>query len=346
MTPSPMLGVIFHAIGGFAAGSFYAPTKKIRGWHWESAWMILGLVAWLITPWTVAFCTVPHLLDVLQSSPPAALFLAFFFGLLWGIGGLTFGLALRYLGVGLGMTVALGFCMAFGTLIPPIASGEIINILQTLSGWVVLFGVGVSLLGIILCGKAGMAKERELTNQQKEESVQEFAFGKGMIVAVVSGILSSCMSYGITAGKPIAHLAAETGANSLLVNNASMAVILFGGLLTNVTWCLVLNFKNRSFNDYRSGPWPQQLCNYLLAAMAGFVWYNQFFFYGMGETNMGDAFKFSSWSIHMAFIIVFSNLWGIFFHEWKGTSRKARWYLTLGIMALILSTIIIGLGNC
>lgn len=345
MTPSPLLGILFHAVGGFAAGSFYTPAKKVKGWHWESGWLVLGVIAWLITPWAVAFYTVPDLINVLRSSPTSALGFAFFFGLLWGIGGLTFGMALRYLGIGLGMTVALGFCMTFGTLLPPIISGEIIGILSTLSGWIVLTGVAASLFGITLCGFAGMAKERELSPEQKSEDMGEFSFKKGMMVATFSGILSSCMAYGFAAGKPIAKLAEEAGTNPLLVNNASLTVILFGGLLTNITWCLVLNAKNRSFHDYHTGPWKRQICNYILAGLAGFIWYNQFFFYGMGEANMGEAFKFSSWSIHMTFIIVFSNLWGIFFHEWKGTSKKARLYLTSGITILILSTIIIGYGN-
>ena len=345
MTPSPILGLIFHAIGGFAAGSFYSPAKKIRGWRWESGWMILGLTAWLVTPWVVAFCTVPNLIDVLRSSPSSALGLAFVFGMLWGIGGLTFGLALRYLGVGLGMTIALGYCMTFGTLMPPIVRGEIMGILSTGSGWIILFGVIVSLVGIMLCGFAGMAKERELSAEQKAEDMGEFSFKKGMLVATFSGILSSCMAYGFAAAQPISKLAAEAGTNPLLVNNAALTVILFGGLLTNVTWCFVLNVKNRSFGDYVTGPSSRQICNYILAAMAGFVWYNQFFFYGMGETNMGESFKFSSWTLHMTFIIIFSNLWGVFFREWKGTSARARLYLISGIVVLILSTVIIGYGN-
>jgi len=345
MLPNPMLGVVFHAIGGFAAGSFYAPIKKVGGWAWESAWMVLGLAAWLVTPWLVAWLTTPELGSVLRESPSSALLYAYLFGLLWGVGGLTFGLTMRYLGVGLGMAVALGLCMTFGTLVPPIFSGEIGRILSTSSGWTVLGGVATCLLGITICGSAGIRKEGELTDEQKLQAVGEFAIGKGIAVAVVSGILSACFAYALAAGKPIGEVALRHGVDPLLQNNASLAVILAGGLTTNGIWCLVLNFKNRSFGDYVTGPAKRQVFNYFMAALAGFIWYNQFFFYGMGETNMGEQFKFSSWSIHMAFIIVFSNLWGIYFHEWKGTTRRTQVMVWLGITILVASTMVIGLGN-
>jgi len=345
MPSNPLLGVIFHAIGGFAAGSFYAPIKKVGGWAWESAWMVLGLSAWLVTPWVVALATTPQLARVLRESPPSALLYAYLFGVLWGIGGLTFGLTMRYLGVGLGVAVALGFCMTFGTLVPPIFDGTIGEIVATTSGRTVLGGIATCLLGIMVCGAAGIRKEGELTTEDKAESVGEFAIGKGLAVAMVSGILSSCFAYALAAGKPIGAVALKYDVNPLLENNASLAIILAGGLTTNAVWCIILNFKNRSFGDYVTGPAWRQAFNYFMSALAGFIWYNQFFFYGMGESKMGDQFKFSSWSIHMAFIIVFSNLWGIYFREWKGTTQVTKLMVWCGIGILLASTVVIGLGN-
>lgn len=307
--------------------------------------MVLGLSAWLVTPWVVAWVTTPDLLDVLRESPPSALLYAYAFGVLWGIGGLTFGLTMRYLGVGLGMAVALGLCMTFGTLVPPIVSGEIVSVVSTVSGQTVLGGVGTCLVGIAICGIAGIRKEHELTDEHKRQSVGEFALGKGLVVATISGVLSSCFSYALTLGKPIGAVALQHGVDPLLQNNASLVVILAGGLTTNGIWCLILNFKNRSFGDYVTGPAPRQVFNYFMAALAGFIWYNQFFFYGMGESKMGDQYKYSSWSIHMAFIIVFSNLWGIYFREWKGTSTFTKSMVWLGILILIASTAVIGWGN-
>jgi len=354
MPSNAFLGVLLHAIGGFAAGSFYAPLKQVRRWAWESFWLVMGLAAWLAAPWIVAWLTTPHLLDVLAESPWKAWRLCILFGLLWGMGNLTFGLSVRYLGMALGYAVALGFCMTFGTLIPPVYSGlfgnqtdweALVRLFTTVPGLTVLSGVGVCLAGIAMCGRAGMSKENELTDEQKREAVEEFALGKGFLVATASGVLSACFAFGLAAGEPIAEISEEMGTTPVFSNNAVLVVILIGGFVSNAVWCLILNVKNRSFGDYVTGPAGQQLRNYLLSALGGVIWYGQFFFYGMGTTKLGDKYDFSSWSIHMAFIIVFSNLWGLHFREWHGTSRRTKSLVWAGIATLIASTMVIGLGN-
>ncbi|MFW6170302.1 MAG: L-rhamnose/proton symporter RhaT [Planctomycetota bacterium] len=198
MVTNPALGIILHAVGGFAAGSFYAPLKKVRRWSWESYWLVMGIAAWMLAPWAVALLTTPELLTVLAASPGSAWGLCIVFGLLWGLGNLMFGLSVRYLGMALGFAMALGFCMIFGTLVPPIVEGRIGSILVTKSGLVTLAGVALCLGGIALCGWAGMRKERELTDQQKRESVSEFALGKGLTVAATVGVLSACFAFGPT----------------------------------------------------------------------------------------------------------------------------------------------------
>ena len=345
MTTNPALGVLLHAIGGLAAGSFYAPLKKVQQWSWESFWLVMGLAAWLAAPWGVALITTPDLFGVLAASPSEAWALCILFGLLWGLGNLTFGLSVRYLGMALGYSVALGFCMMFGTLVPPIVGGELGAILSTSSGIVILGGIALCLGGIGLCGWAGMSKESELTEEQKRNAVSEFALGKGFAVAAMAGILSACFAFGLAAGKPIAELSIAHGTTPIYSNNAVLVVILLGGLASNAIWCLILNARNRSFKDYVTGPATRQLFNYFLSALGGVIWYGQFFFYGMGTTKLGEKFDFSSWSIHMAFIIVFSNLWGIAFHEWRGTSSRTKALVWAGILTLIVSTMAIGYGN-
>lgn len=354
MIPNTPLGVLLHAVGGFAAGSFYAPLKKVKQWAWESLWLVMGVAAWLLTPWIVAWITTPRLGEVLANSPNHAILWCIFFGLLWGVGSLTFGLSVRYLGMALGFAAALGFCMAFGTLVPPIFNGlvgseddwaKLVAIFTTPPGQILLAGITVCLAGIGLCGWAGMSKELELTDEQKAASVKEFALAKGFAVAAVAGVLSACFAFGLAAGKPIAEIACQMDTDPLFANNAVLVVVLIGGFASNAAWCLILNLKNRSFGDYIHGPAWSQLCNYVLSALAGVIWYGQFFFYGMGTTKLGEKYDFSSWSIHMAFIIVFSNLWGILFHEWRGTSAKTKTLVWAGILTLIASTIVIGYGN-
>jgi len=340
MTANPFLGVLLHAIGGLAAASFYVPYKKVKGWAWETFWLTGGVFSWIVAPWVVAVLTVPDTPAILLASPVPALFWAWFFGLLWGIGGLTFGLSMRYLGISLGYAVALGFCAAFGTLIPAIPDGKLVEMTRTLSGQVVLLGVLVCLAGIAISGAAGRLKEKL---QPDDEATPELNVGKGLAVATFAGIMSACMAFAIKAGKPVASLAVDAGAPDLWQNTPVFVVILFGGFITNFVWCAILARRNRSGGDYRNCSLPLA-ANYLLCIVGGTAWYLQFMFYGMGTTKMG-RFDFSSWTLHMSAIILFSTLWGIALKEWKAAGRQAQGLLGLGLLVLIGSMIIVGYGN-
>ena len=345
-----ILGVIFHFIGGFASGSFYIPFKKVKGWHWESYWIIGGLFSWLIVPPLAAYLTVPGFAEIISETDSSILGWTYFMGLFWGIGGLTYGLGVRYLGMSLGNSVILGFCAAFGALIPAIyynynpAPGKVSfsDMMGSEGGKWVLLGVLICLIGIAICGRAGMLKEKELGEEQKKASVQEFSLVKGLIVATISGILSACFNFGIEAGKPMADAAVRNGFNPLFQNNVTYVVLLWGGLTTNFIWCMILNAKNRSFHDYTNKQTPLG-SNYLFAALAGTTWFLQFFFYGMGESKLGNGA--SSWILHMAFIILISNMWGVILKEWKGTSQKTKATVTIGILTIIASVLVVGYGN-
>jgi L-rhamnose-H+ transport protein len=336
-------GVILHALGGFASGSFYLPYKKVKGWAWESYWLVGGIVSWLIAPLVLGSLTVPNLFGVLAQADHETLAWTYLWGILWGFGGLTFGLSMRYLGLSLGMAFTLGLCAVFGTLVPPVWKGTFPTLIQSTSGQVIVMGLAVCVLGIVICGLAGMMKEKNLTEDEKKATIAEFDIKKGLLVAVFSGVLSACFSFGLTAGEPIAKLAAQAGANPLYVNNATLVVILLGGLTTNAIWCIYLNIKNRSYTDYTNPTMPA-LRNVLFCALAGLTWYLQFFFYGMGDSQMG-SFRFSGWTLHMAFIIAFSSLWGLYLHEWRGANAPTMRTIRLGILTVVLSTVIVGVGN-
>ncbi len=345
-----ILGILFHFIGGFASGSFYMPFKKVRGWAWESYWIIGGVFSWLIVPPLAAWLTLPGFSEIIMNTPAATLKYTLMFGVLWGIGGFTYGLGVRYLGMSLGNSVVLGFCSAFGALVPSIyynffpASGKttFTEMITTTWGQVVLAGVALCLLGIYICGRAGMLKERELSDDQKKESVAEFSLIKGLFVAIASGILSSCFNFGIEAGKPMAEAAVASGLNPLYQNNVTYVVLLWGGLTTNFIWCMVLNARNKTFGDYTNAKSPLGK-NYIFSALAGTTWFLQFFFYGMGESKLGNGA--SSWILHMAFIILIANGWGIILKEWNGVSKKTRTTIIVGISTIILSVLVVGYGN-
>ena len=398
MSPNPALGVLFHWLGGLASGSFYVPYRGVRHWAWETYWLAGGFFSWIIAPWLFGLIMTKDLLPVLHEAPATALFWSFFFGLLWGVGGLTFGLTMRYLGLSLGMAVVLGLCAAFGTLMPPIFRGEFMTqVVGTTSGRVILLGIFVCLAGITAAGLAGISKERVMSPEQKKATIKEFNLKKGVGVAVLSGVMSACFAYGLAAGDPIKVLSLKHGTPVLWQGLPVLVVVLIGGFVTNFVWCLVLLVRNKTGYQYfasrvreplrrdetiietaldapsrevvehmgssyrenngdvqvmleappakkEAQPPVPMLTNYLLCALAGTTWYFQFFFYTMGETQMG-RYKFSSWTLHMASIIIFSSLWGIGFKEWKGAGRRAGQLLTLALLLLVGSTVIVGYGN-
>jgi L-rhamnose-H+ transport protein len=390
MDPNPFLGVFLHWLGGLASGSFYVPYKGVKRWSWETYWLVGGFFSWIICPWLLGGFMTRDLLGVLREQSAGTLWWTYFFGALWGLGGLTFGLTMRYLGMSLGMGVALGYCAAFGTLLPPIfklivpsvpVAETIVQIAATTPGRVTLAGVAICLLGIGVAALAGLAKEREMPEAEKKKAVAEFNFPKGILVATFSGVMSACFAFGLTAGNPIGASSLAAGTPAIWTGLPKLVVVLLGGFTVNFVWCVFLNVRNRSGGEYfrsevrRSasteetivetaidapgeemakhiptagkdgdGERAPMLANYLFSALAGTVWYLQFFFYTMGETQMG-RFGFASWTLHMASIIIFSTLWGWYFHEWKGASCKTHGLIASGIALLVLSTMVIGAGT-
>ncbi len=384
MNPNPVLGVFFHWLGGLASASFYVPYRGVKRWAWETYWLVGGFFSWIIAPCVLAFVMTRNAVQVLHDTPGSALFWTYTFGVLWGLGGLTFGLTMRYLGMSLGMAVALGYTAAFGTLMPPIFRGVFRSeVLGTGSGRVILLGVMVCLLGIVVAGAAGMSKEKEMSAEQKRAVIKEFDLKRGLLVATFSGIMSSCFAYGLAAGDPIKALSVKYGTSPIWQGLPALIVVLLGGFTTNFIWCVILNLRNRTGYQYFSseiragardpdsqrrmetvtdapaeemavaamnegnqtaGPRAPMLANYLLSALAGTTWYFQFFFYTMGETQMGH-FKFSSWTLHMASIIIFSTLWGIALKEWNGAGTRTRLLVALSLVVLVGSTMIVGYGN-
>jgi L-rhamnose-H+ transport protein len=352
-----ILGVIFHFIGGFASGSFYMPYKKVKGWSWESFWIIGGLFSWLIVPPLAAYLTIPGFMDIISGATSQVIGTTFLMGLLWGIGGLTYGLGVRYLGVSLGSSIILGLCSFFGALVPSVyyyfkpkaGKDTIADLFSTSWGQLVLVGLLLCILGIIICGKAGTMKDKDLSGAKVDASGSEYKIKLGLIVAVISGVLSACFSFGIEAGASMGEVAnniwkaANPGQGEFLFrNNVIFVVILWGGLTTNFIWCMILNARNKSFGDYTNKKTPL-LKNYLFCALAGTTWFLQFFFYGMGESKMGNGA--SSWILHMSFIILVANMWGIVSKEWNGVSKKTRTTIIIGILTIILSVIVVGYGN-
>ena len=384
MGPNPLLGVIFHWIGGFCSATNFIPFRRIKRWSWEFYWIIQGFAAWIVAPSLLAWIFIPHAWSILGEiwrTQPSSIGYAILFGVLWGVGGITFGLAIRYLGIALGYAIALGLCAFFGTLVPPIYHREIGTLLHQTSGKIILLGVFICLIGVAVNGAAGYSKENEITPEEKAEAGErDYNFGKGIAIAVLAGFMSSFFAFGLDAGKPIGdltatHLIAAGLASRLVLKNLPiLIVVLMGGFITNFIWSSILIFQNSSIRQFFGEPGVNPMraaatsgdtmvdfdpldastydrlapatlfFNYIFAAMAGVIWYFQFFFYSMGQTKMGK-YDFSSWTLHMASIIIFATLWGLVLKEWHGTSIRTKLLVTCGLMLLVGSTVVVGYGN-
>ncbi|MCC2978294.1 L-rhamnose/proton symporter RhaT [Sphingomonas sp. PL-96] len=356
MMGNPILGVFFHWLGGLSSATFYVPYRGVKRWNWEIFWLTGGIFSWLVAPWLFASIQTHDLIGVLSAAPASTKFYCVLFGVLWGFGGLTYGLTMRYLGLSLGMAVVLGLCTVFGTLIPPIVAGEFgSTLLGTVPGRINLLGLAITVVGIVVVALAGARKDATLSAEQKAAAVAEFHFSKGIVVAIFSGIMSSCYAFGLAAGEPIRELGAAAGTGVLWVGLPVICLVTLGGLITNGLWCSFLIVRNRSAGQWLGRASTQTVAsdaggrlpllrNYLLSALGGTLWYFQFFFYTMGESQMG-RFGFSSWTIHMASIIIFGTLWGFAFREWRDAAPATRRMVWAGVGLLVLATLVIGYGN-
>ena len=327
-----VFGLLIIAVGAFCQSSSYVPINKIKKWSWESYWFVQGVFAWLVFPFLGALLAVPdgHSLFELYTAYPKESLLTAVFGMLWGVGGLPFGLSMRYLGVALGQSIALGTCAGLGTILTPLFLGRPGDLTSA-----VISGVVATLLGIAIIGVAGHMKSQSLSEEEKQKAVKDFNFTKGIAVALLAGFMSACFSIGLGFGEPLNFGDATADIYKTL---PATLMVTMGGFLTNAAYCLYQNMRNKSFSDYQqSDLWANNL---LFCALAGALWYSQFFGLSLGKGFLTDSPSLLtfSWCILMALNVVFSNVWGIILKEWKGCSAKTILVLLAGIAVLILSS--------
>ncbi len=326
-----LLGLLIIAIGSFCQSSCYVPINRIKEWSWESYWIVQGVFAFLLFPFLGALLAVPagHSLFEVYAANPTATLWTIFYGILWGVGGLTFGLSMRYLGVALGQSIALGTCAGLGTILAPIFTGKMGDLTTA-----VIIGVVVTLVGIAIIGIAGSMKSAALSDEEKKAAVKDFNFPKGIVVALLCGFMSACFSIGLGFGEPLCF--AES--SDIFKTLPATFMVTAGGFLTNAVYCLYQNNKNHTFGDYRRGDlWGNNL---LFCILAGVLWYSQFFGLSLGKGFLADSAVLLtfSWCILMSLNVVFSNVWGIILKEWKGCSTKTIVVLLVGLLVLIISS--------
>lgn len=331
-----LLGLLIIAIGSFGQSSSYVPIKKIKSWEWENFWLVQGIFAWLVFPLLGALLAVPEGGSLFSLLSSGGALKAIVYGILWGVGGLTFGLSMRYLGVALGQSISLGTCAAFGTLFPALMAG---TDLFHGEGLVLLLGVCITLAGIAVIGYSGSLRSQSISEEEKKATVKDFALTKGLLVALLAGVMSACFALGLDAGTPIKEAALSAGVNSLYAGLPVILLVTFGGFLTNAAYCFWQNIKNGTTKDYFKVSPSLFINNVLFCMLAGVLWYSQFFGLEMGKSFFTDnaVLMAFAWSILMSLNVVFSNLWGIILREWAGADRKTLVTLGIGLLILIFS---------
>ena len=334
-----VIGLLIIAVGAFCQSSCYVPINKIKDWSWESYWIVQGVFVWLVLPFLGALLAVPEgqsLFGLFASAPSFNVWMTILFGVLWGVGGLTFGLSMRYLGVALGQSIALGTCAGLGTIMGPVLLNIFfpeLNALDSLTFSVIL-GVVVTLLGIAIIGVAGSMKSAALSEEEKKAAVKDFNFPKGLAIALLAGFMSGCFNVGLEFGKDI-NFGELT--DPMFRTLPATLLVTFGGFITNMIYCFYQNQVNKTWGDYKkTGVWANNL---LFCLLAGALWYSQFYGLSLGKGFLTESptMLTLSFCILMALNVTFSNVWGIILKEWKGCSQKTIAVLICGIVVLVIS---------
>ena len=330
MVPGPIMGAGLHSVGAFSSALCYTPQKKTKKWSWQTYWLAQASVCWLILPFIAALLTTPHIGRVLAEAPPGTMLLVLFLGCVYGIGGTTFGLAIRCMGFSVTYAVSIGLSCVLGTLIPPLLHRQLATLLQSRGGGLVFVGVAVATLGILVSGTAGKLRDLDHARDMDPAAGHKSQLALGLLFAIIAGIGSAIFGVALSIGQPIADVAAHYGAGRFQ-GNVTLFFACAGSFLTTSVFCLFRHWKEGTIREYVSfadGPARRLLgANLFLATLTGFLWYGQFFCYGIAHTFMG-LYGFASWALHMAMLVFFSAFVGVLLKEWRNCRPR-----TLGLLA-------------
>ncbi len=341
MGSSIILGIFWHFVGAASAACFYAPFKQVRRWSWETMWSLGGFFSWIVLPWTVSAILLPDFWGYYGSFSLSTLLPVFLFGAMWGIGNVNYGLTMRYLGMSMGIGIAIGITLIVGTLMTPVIQGKFGALISSTGGQITLLGVLVAVIGVGIVSYAGVMKERALGI-----GAQEFNLKKGLILAVMCGIFSAGMSFAMDAALPMLAAAKNVGISPLYVALPSYVVIMGGGAIVNLAYCFIRLATKPELSlkaDFSLGK-SLLLANALFSILGGVMWYLQFFFYAWGQANIPVEYHYVSWMLHMSFYVLCGGLVGLVLKEWLGVGKKPVRILCIGALVIILAANIVGLG--
>jgi L-rhamnose-H+ transport protein len=336
-----LAGIGWHMVGAASAASFYAPIEKVKKWSWETTWAVAGIFSWVLLPWTVSLILLPDFRGFYAGIPAHVLLLTFLFGAMWGIGNVNYGLTMRYLGMSLGIGVAIGITLVVGTIVPPLVHGQFGYLFTSRSGQFTLAGILLALAGIAIVSWAGHQKE-----QRMGVRTEEFNLKKGLLLAVLCGIFSSGMSFAIDAARPMTLAAQHAGVKPLYAALPSYVVIMGGGAIINFAYCFFRLAFRRELSVRRdlSQTASILIANGCMAASGGIMWYLQFFFYAWGQANIPAHLSFVNWMLHMSGYVLFGGLVGLALGEWRAARGRPVRLLWVGMIVIIAAANLVGLG--
>ncbi|MCE0495887.1 L-rhamnose/proton symporter RhaT [Vibrio salinus] len=338
---SVVAGIGWHLVGAASAAAFYAPYKKVEGWSWEFMWSIGGIFSWVLMPWIVTMMLVPDLGAFYSHIPISTFAMLMFCGALWGIGNITYGLTMRYLGLSMGIGIAIGLNLAVGTLLPPIIKGKLGELLASNGSTLTMIGIAVALVGIAIVTYAGNEKEKVMG-----QKAEEFDLKKGVSLAIVCGIFSAGFAFGLDAAGPIREQSEALGINYLYVAMPAYGFIMGGGAIVNFAFCLWNIFTKEEISVRRDMSLAKSLLmrNLIFSAIGGIMWYLQFFFYGWGEASVPKDLSYINWMLHMSGYVLFGGVIGLIMAEWKGVGTRPVRFLIFGLLVITAAANIVGLG--
>jgi len=336
--------ILIAVASGIIQGSFTLPMKYTGRWRWENTWGMWSVWALLILPWAIALATVPHLTDVYRSVEPAALTKAFVVGLCWGIGAITFGMGVHYVGIALGFAIIMGLSVAVGSLVPLFMQPE--KVFST-AGLLIIGGVALMMVGIAVGAKAGLLKDKVLAQAaQGQANREDKPMLKGLIICIVAGVCGALINIALVVGAPIQEaariMAVKLGADPIFAPNAVWCISLSGGFVVNFGYCCWLMARNRTWQLFRA---ERSGINWFYTAAMGLMWMGTFAIYGICAAKMGKLGPAVGFPLFIGMAIITGNLWGLLTGEWKGSGSKPLQQMALGVIILILGMAVIGWSN-
>ena len=331
----------WHLLGAASGACFYAPIEKVKKWSWETTWAIAGFFSWILLPIGVSLILLPNFHDFYASMGTGLLLKVALFGAMWGVGNVSYGLTMRYLGMSMGIGIAIGVTLVVGTLIPPLIHGQAAMLFTTRGGLLTVGGVLVALIGVGVVSYAGHQKELLLSGE-----VREFNVKLGLLLAVLCGIFSAGMSFAIDAARPLEAEALRLGVSPLYAALPSYVIIMGGGAIVNLSYCFIrlAALKRLSIRADFAQPGDRILKNAVLASAAGIIWYMQFFFYAWGAANVPAHLFYVNWMLHMSMYVLCGGLVGLALGEWAGVGSRPVRLLWAGILVIISAANLVGLG--